>query len=414
MTVSPVASDLDEQQQARRLRRSVLTFRDALALGVVGLRGRRGRAMLTSVGIAIGIAAIVAVIGISASSKANVLAVLDQLGTNYLTVTPGQSLAGDDTPQLAADSVGRLSLLDHVQSVAATAQLDVTVRRSDQMPPTNTRGTVVLAAEPDLLNTLNGHLRSGHWLAAGPRTYPTVVIGATAARRQGVDLAAGDQLLWIGDQWFAVVGVLDAMPLAPELDNAALISTEVAIQKFGYQGSPTTVYLRASPADMDGVRDVAAATADPTSPQEVDVTRPSDALEARAATDTAFTTLLLGLGGVALLVGGVGIANVMVISVIERRNEIGVRRALGATRRHIRMQFLVEALVQAALGGVAGVALGTAITVGYGLSMEWPIEVPLEGLAGGVLAALVVGGLAGLYPASRAARLEPAQAVRPA
>ncbi|CAO5166355.1 putative ABC transport system permease protein [Frankia sp. AiPs1] len=413
MTAPLVAPSTDESRSPAPVPRSVLTPRDALALGVQGLRGRRGRALLTSVGIAIGIAAIVAVIGISASSKANVLAVLDRLGTNYLTITPGQTLGSDEQAQLPPESVGRLSLLDHVQSVAATAQLGVTVRRTDVVPATNTKGTVVLAAEPDLLSTLNGRLRGGRWLDATPRDYPTVVLGVTAASRQGVDLSAGGQLVWIGDQWFAVVGILDEMPLAPELDNAALISTAVATQKFGYQGSPTTVYLRTSPADINGVRDVAAATADPVSPQEVDVTRPSDAIEARAATDSAFTTLLLGLGGVALLVGGVGIANVMVISVLERRGEIGVRRALGATRRHIRTQFLVEALVQAALGGLAGVLLGGAITVGYGLSMGWPIDLPVVGLAGGILAALVVGGVAGLYPASRAARLEPAQAVRP-
>ncbi|HVW44025.1 MAG TPA: ABC transporter permease [Amycolatopsis sp.] len=225
--------------------------------------------------------------------------------------------------------------------------------------------------------------------------------------------AHGDQLVWLGDQWLAVVGVLDAMPLAPELDTAALVSPQIPEEKFGYAGSPTTIYVRANPQDIDAVRDVAPATANPASPSEVEITRPSDALEARAATDTAFTTLLLGLGGVALLVGGVGIANVMVISVLERRSEIGVRRALGATGRQVRIQFLVEALIQAGLGGFAGVVLGAIITVGYATGLGWPVDLPVEGLGGGVLAALVVGGLAGLYPASRAAALEPAEAVRP-
>jgi putative ABC transport system permease protein len=403
-----------ETAAASELKPSVLTPRDALATGALGMLGRRGRAVLTAIGISIGIAAIVAVVGISASSKANVLQVLDQLGTNYLTVKPGQALGSSETASLPPESVGRLSLLDQVQAVSATAQLDVTVRRSDQLPSTNTKGTVVLAADPDLLATLNGKVSIGHWLDEGMGSYPVVVLGKTAAQRQGVDLAQGEQLVWLGDQWFAVIGVLDEMPLAPELDSAALISPQIATEKFGYEGSPTTVYVRAAPQDIDAVRDVAASTANPASPSEVDVTRPSDALEARAATDTAFTTLLLGLGGVALLVGGVGIANVMVISVLERRNEIGVRRALGATRRHVRIQFLVEALVQSGLGGFAGVLLGAVITIGYALSMDWPIALPVEGLTGGVLAALLVGGLAGLYPASRAARLEPAEAVRPA
>ena len=399
---------------APELEPSVLKVRDALSVGLMGMLGRRGRAMLTAIGISIGIAAMVAVVGISASSKANVLSVLDQLGTNYLTVTPGTSLGGGSAAQLPVASVGRLSLLDQVQAVSGTAKVDVTVRRSDMVPATNTKGTVVLAANPNLLATLNGQLAQGHWLDAGLGGYPTVVLGKTAAQRQGVDLANGEQLVWLGDQWFAVVGVLEASPLAPELDSAALISTQVATEKFGYTGSPTTVYVRANPEDMDAVQQVAAATANPQSPAEVKVARPSDALEARAATDTAFTTLLLGLGGVALLVGGVGIANVMVISVLERRTEIGVRRALGATRRHVRTQFLVEALVQAGFGGVVGMVLGVVITVAYALSMNWPIDLPVEGLLGGVLAALAVGGLAGLYPASRAARLQPAEAVRPA
>ncbi|TDV37762.1 ABC transporter permease [Actinophytocola oryzae] len=392
--------------------RSVFTSRDALATGVLGMRARRGRALLTAVGIAIGIAAMVSVVGISASSKANMLSVLDQLGTNYLTVTPGPSLAGGDTPQLPAEAAGRLSLVDDVQAVATVAQLDVTVRRSDVVPPTNTKGTVVLATSPNLLTTLNGTLAEGRWLTSGMGDYPTVVLGATAARRQGVDLRGGGQLVWLGDRWFAVVGVLAPMPLAPELDGAALVSEQVATHSLGYTGAPTTIYVRTDPSRIDAVLGVAAATANPRNPVEVAVTRPSDALTARAVTDTALTTLLLGLGGVALLVGGVGIANVMVISVLERRTEIGVRRALGATRRHIRTQFLVEATVQAGFGGVAGVLLGALITTGYAAAMDWPIDLPLTGLAGGVAAALAVGGLAGLYPANRAARLQPAEAVR--
>jgi putative ABC transport system permease protein len=395
----------------RELEPSVLKPRDALAVGVLGMLGRRGRAMLTAVGVSIGIAAIVAVVGISASSKANVLSVLDQLGTNYLTVTPGPSIGSTGKAQLPAESTGRLSLLDDVQAVSGVSQVDTTVRRTDILPATNTKGTVVLAADQNLLSTLNGSLAEGHWFNDG---YPTVVLGKSAAQLQGVDLSKGDHLVWLGDQWFSVVGVLGEMPLAPELDSAALISTKVAAEKFQYTGSPTTVYVRTDPQHIDAVLDVAAATANPESPNEVQVARPADALEARAATDTAFTTLLLGLGGVALLVGGVGIANVMVISVLERRNEIGVRRALGATRRHVRTQFLVEALVQAGFGGVVGVALGALITIGYALSMGWPIVLPATGLAGGVLAALAIGGLAGLYPAARAARLQPADAVRPA
>ena len=398
---------------SQALRPSTFKPGDALAVGLQGVFGRRGRALLTSIGIAIGIAAMVAVVGISASSKANVLSVLDNLGTNYLTITPGSAIGSTGQAELPPSSVERLDLIDQVEATGEVGKLDVTMRRSDVVPSTNTKGTVVLAASDDLLDTLRGELDQGHWLEAGTTELPTVVLGAGSADKHGVDLAKGEQMVWLGDRWFAVVGVLAPLPLAPELDNSALISTDVAVAEFGHDNSPTTVYVRVDPADMAVVQEIAAPTANPQNPAEVTVTRPADALEARAATDTAFTTLLLGLGGVALLVGGVGIANVMVISVLERRTEIGVRRALGATRGHVRLQFLVEALAQAGFGGVVGMLLGAAITIGYGLSMGWPIELPLIGLLGGVVAALAIGGLAGLYPANRAAKLQPAAAVRP-
>ena len=142
------------------------------------------------------------------------------------------------------------------------------------------------------------------------------------------------------------------------------------------------------------------------------MSRPSDALEARAAAKTAFTSLFLGLGAVALLVGGVGIANVMVISVLERRSEVGLRRALGATRRHVGAQFACESLLLAAAGGVAGVALGALVTAGYAATRGWTPVVPPAALAGGVAAALAIGAVAGVYPALRAARLSPTDALR--
>ena len=241
-----------------------------------------------------------------------------------------------------------------------------------------------------------------------------MVLGAEAARVLGIDNVAGSPRVYIGGHWFTVVGVLEPLELTPSLDRAAIMGFPVAEEEFGIDGSASTLYVRTDPDQVDSVRAVLSSTANPQAPNEVQVTRPSDALEARAATDDALTALLLGLGGVALLVGGVGIANVMVISVLERRTEIGVRRALGATKRHIRVQFLVEALLLAAAGGLAGVALGAAVTGVYAAFRGWTLAVPFAALAGGVGAALAIGAVAGLYPAARAARLAPAEAVRPA
>ena len=211
-----------------------------------------------------------------------------------------------------------------------------------------------------------------------------------------------------------MIGILEPVPLAPDLDSAALIGYPVAEEVFGTTRSPSTLFVRTTPDHVEAVRAVLARSVDPQTPDEVDVSRPSDALEARAATDEALRNLLLGLGAVALVVGGVGITNVMVISVLERRGEIGVRRAMGARRVHIAGQFLAEATMLATLGGVAGVTLGATVTALYARSQGWLVDVPVAALAGGAAAALAVGLLAGVSPAVRAARLDPADALRPA
>jgi putative ABC transport system permease protein len=238
-----------------------------------------------------------------------------------------------------------------------------------------------------------------------------VVLGSAAADRLGVARAGAEVRVWLGGRWFTVVGVLAPVPLAPELDTSALIGWPVAQQLLGFDGYPTTIYTRARDDAVEHVRDVLAATANPQNPEQVQVSRPSDALAARRAADDTLNALLLGLGAVALLVGGVGVANTMVISVLERRQEIGLRRSLGATRGQIRIQFLVESQLLSTLGGLGGVLLGIAVTAGYAATQNWPTVIPAWATIGGMTATLVIGALAGLYPAVRAARLAPTEAL---
>jgi putative ABC transport system permease protein len=388
---------------------STLLPADVLRVGSVGLRTRRLRAALSALGIAIGIAAMVAVLGISESSKSDLIATLDRLGTNLLRVAPGQTIFGEDA-ELPEQAGPMISRIDPIESVSAVESVDATVRRTNYISEQETGGISVMAADLELLTTLGATLRRGVYLDAATARYPAVVLGSTAAERLGIGRPGVS--VWLGEQWFTVVGILDPVELAPDLDSTALIGLPIARQLFGAEGSATTIYVRANPDDLDDVRRVLGATANPEHPEEVDVSRPSDALEARAAAKTAFTSLFLGLGAVALLVGGVGIANVMVISVLERRSEIGLRRALGATRGHVRLQFLTESLILAGLGGAAGVVLGTLVTVVYSSNRGWDTVVPWYLPAGGVAAALAIGAVAGLYPAMRAARLAPTEALR--
>jgi putative ABC transport system permease protein len=395
------------------LRRRRVGLTDLARIGAGGLRARRLRTGLTALGIAIGIAAMMAVIGISESSRADLLATLDRLGTNLLTVSAGKTMFGDASalPEDAPAMIRRIPPVDGVSGVEA---ISAAVLRTDLVPKSETGGIAVLAADAELISTLGGSIAAGRGLDAAMERYPTVVLGAVAAQRLGIDDVDTERLIDIGGHWFAVIGILDSLPLSPEIDRAALIGQPIAAELFGATGSPTTIYVRAADAAIDDVRSVLAATANPENPEEVQVSRPSEVIAARAAAATTFTALFLGLGAVALFVGGLGIANVMLMAVLERRSEIGLRRALGATRGHIVGQFLTEALLLAGTGGVIGVTLGSLVTVAYARSQGWLVALPWAGIVGGVGLAIVIGAAAGLYPAIRAARTAPTDALRTA
>jgi putative ABC transport system permease protein len=394
------------------MRPARLRPRDALRVAGAGLKARPLRAVLSALGIAIGIAAMVAVVGISASSRAEIDRQLQALGTNLLTVEPGEELLSGEPAKLPPESVDMVARIGSVTSVSAIGTVDEAfVYRTDHIDELRTNGITTMAARPDLLNAVSGEVASGRWLDDALASYPTVVLGATTAERLGISQTDGSVAVWLGGEWFTVVGILAPAPLAPELDAAAIVGWPIAEEMLGYDGAPTRLYERSPEAQVEDVRSVLPATVNPENPEEVTVSRPSDALAAQAAAEETLITLLLALGGVALLVGGIGVANTMVIAVLERRSDIGLRRALGATRRHIRVQFLGESVLLAGLGGIGGAALGGTVTAVFAASRDWPFALPawVLGMAAG--ATIVVGAIAGAYPAARAARMSPTAAL---
>ncbi|MFC9427429.1 ABC transporter permease [Streptomyces sp. NPDC056987] len=395
-----------------RLRAARLGPRDVLHVGSAGLRSRPVRIVLSALGIAIGIATMVAVVGISASSQAQLLRQLDALGTNLLVAEAGESLFSGEEVKLPKDAPGMVGRIEGVEEVGATGDLPVTVRRSEKIPEEETGGIGVRAATEDLLKVLRGGVAAGTWLNDANGRYPAVVLGDVAAERLGINRPG--QQVWIDDRYFTVLGILDPLPLAPDIERSALVGWEGAQRLLGFDGHPTAVYERSTDASVRSVQKLLAPTIDPQNPQNVSVGDPSAALKAKAATEGAFSSLLLGLGGIALLVGGVGVANTMIISVLERRHEIGLRRSLGATRGQIRIQFVTESLMLSGLGGLAGVALGGAATAVYAYTGGLPWVVPLWAVGGGFAATLLIGTVAGLYPAVRASLLSPTLALQAA
>jgi putative ABC transport system permease protein len=420
-SVAPMDGPRREEGGAGRPRDGRLALTDRLQVASVGLRARPLRAALSALGIAIGTAAIVGVLGLSSSSQAGLLAEIDRLGTNMLTVEAGQSFTGGDAT-LPREAPARITHLDNVQQVTDTALLkDVKVYRNSMIPVANSGGLEVRAASLNLLSVLGTEVTRGDWFNEATSREPVVVLGSVAADRLGIDRIDAGQRIWLEHGWFEVAGILEPSPLAPEIDSSALIGYPSAEHYLGYvsvvggeqtAGPPSSIYVRAARGQEAAVQELLGRTANPEAPNEVAVSKPSDVLTARAAATGAFDSLVLGLGVVALVVGAIGVANIMIVSVLERRPEIGLRRALGATKGQIRAQFLGESILLAVIGGGVGVLAGAAATAVYASSKSWAVVIPVEAWLGGIASAVLIGALAGLLPAVRASRMPPTVALR--
>jgi len=386
---------------------------DLAGLATVGLRTRKLRASLSALGIAIGTAAIVAVLGLAQSSQAGLLAEIARLGTNLLTVTNGQNLTGG-TAELPGAAPGMIGRLPGVTAVQYTGTVSgATAYRSPLIPSIETNALTVAASSLGLPAVAGTSVAQGSYLTAATAGEPVAVLGSETAQLMGIDRIWPGERIWVGGMWFYLAGILNPATLAPQIDTSVLVGFPAAERYLGLDGHPSEIYVRtvSTQAATTAVDNLLGAQANPENPSAVDVSQPSDALTAQADAAGAFDTLFLGLGAVALLVGAVGVANIMIISVLERRQEIGLRRALGATKGQIRAQFLAEAILLALAGGAAGDIAGAAATAVYAHAKGWAVVIPPEAWAGGLAAALLIGALAGLLPAIRAARLSPTRAL---
>jgi len=385
---------------------------DILRLGLIGLRVRKMRAVLSALGISIGIATMIVVTGIPASSQRDLLAQLTALGTNTLKAQPQP----DQQPPvlLPTNSADLVRRIGPVTTASALGNTHQTVQRTNRSDPNDSAGISVLATQNDLLQSINATVGSGRFLDAGTDRFRTVVLGYQAATWLGFNRIAPGQpapQVFIGNRWFTVIGILNPMPLTPDLEQAVLVGWPAAVHYLQFDAHPTVVYLTARENAMEDVRSVLPATLYPQLPDLVQISRPSDALAAKRASQNTFSSLFLGLAGVAVLVGGIGVANTMIISVLERRREIGLRRALGSSRGQIRGQFLTEAVLLSGLGGVAGTILGTLATIGYAAYQGWRPVIPLSSVTASIAGALLVGIVAGVYPSIRASHLTPTEAL---
>jgi len=392
--------------------RSRFRVRDVLRTAWIGVASRPHRTALASLGVALGIASLTALTGVAASNQAQLLANLDRMGANLAIVTP--AIGPDDNlvplPAAAPEMVERVDSVADV-GVFETAPENISVYRSDVVPATESNGLKVAVARPDVLRAIEAEVAEGRWFDDASRSLPVTVLGRTAADRLGIT-HPGDRV-WIGGQWYGVLGILESAGLATEIDTAAILGDRWV--RDTYEGATigeiSEMYVRAEPGQITRVKNVLASAASPGSPF-VSVNTLTGLTDARATADDSLSTLGMALAGIALLVGAIGIANTMVVAVLERRGEIGLRRSLGARPSQIAIQFLTEAAALALIGGIAGLAFGTGAATLFALTRGQPVVIPIETVVASPLVAVLVGAAAGLYPALRAARLSPTLALR--
>jgi macrolide transport system ATP-binding/permease protein len=392
--------------------------RDLAAEAIAGLLARPARVALTVLGTVIGVGALVATLGLSKTAGNQIVGRFDALSATDVVVSPSARAGGAGAAVLPWDAESRLRRLNGVAAAGTLSDVDVrgALVRSVPINDPLAAGAIQLpmkAASPGLFRAVHARLATGRLFDAGHsrRADRVIVLGPNAARRLGITRIDQQPAVFVGDRLYAVIGLLSGVRRHASLLGAAIVPEGTARREFGLR-APALAQVETRIGAVELIVRQAPVALSPVDPGLVKVASPPDPRQLRGEVKNDLNALFLLLGGVSLLVGAIGIANVTLVSVLERVGEIGLRRALGAGRRHIAAQFLLESTAMGLAGGVMGASLGTLVIVGVSATKTWtPVLDPWVPLGAPALGALI-GLISGTYPSLRAASLEPVEALR--
>jgi putative ABC transport system permease protein len=389
-------------------------FRDLLGVAWKGLSARKIRTLLIMLGPIVGVAAMVGAVGLTESAKGDLKQKLSTLGTNLIIANAGGSF-GQQNPTFPGDAVTRVKAISSVESASATTNLSQVIALPAQGGSDFYQAfpVPVRAADLTLPAVLDVPVINGRWLSAADNKLHAraAVIGAGLAKQYAF-LRGENRTIRLNDTNFGVVGVLGPVALDPDLDNAVFVTQWAAKHVFATDGKPNQLYVRSTPKDTQATADAIPTAINLGGPDQVSTKVPSDVLKAASQADKTLQQTALFAGLLALTVGGLGIANVMSISVIQRSSEIGIRRAVGHSRSKIGLQFLLESLFVGILGGILGAAVGVGVVYLVSAFAHWVVVIAYSRIPIWMGLALIVSVVAGLYPSIKAARLEPLETLR--